>query len=404
MILISHPHGNANVRAVLDTLNRRQWLSHFITTLGWSSENILYRKLPSSLKKNLSRRTYHLKSHQLITHPTREAARLLAGKLGIKSWLQHETGRASVDRIWQELDRYTAQHLKKHPAKGVYAYEDGALETFRTAKEKNIKCFYDLPIGYFETAQKIFVEERDLFPELASTLTGLQDSSQKLVRKKEEAEMADVILASSPFVKTTLLDAGFSNEKIQVVQFGCPSLPSFRKSEAKRPLRVLFVGRIGQRKGIGYLLKAIQQLPQIELWMLGVLEGSPEVWQPFRSSFKYLSPRPHAEVLEIMQQCDVFVLPSLFEGQALVVLEAMACGLPVIVTPNTGTAHLIEEGKNGFVVPIRSTQALIEKLLFFEQNRDAIFNMSLQAKKKASKVTWDFYQEQITSIIQPHLI
>jgi glycosyltransferase involved in cell wall biosynthesis len=337
--------------------------------------------------------------------------RLAAPRVRARGLVKHETGWASTDAVYQDLDRSVAKRLASRYAKsdlrGVYAYEDGAEATFQGAKRLGLRCIYDLPIGFHRAAQRIFAEERELMPEFASTLTGLQNSPAKLARKDREVEMADSVVACSGFVKQTLLESGIPEAKIHSVQFGGPSNVPAKSWEAgsRGPLRLLFAGSVSQRKGIGYLLQAMQKLrgAPVELVVLGSLPRDASCLQPYRDLFTYEGTRPHAEVLRLMQSCDALVLPSLFEGQALVILEAMSCGLPVIVTPNTGAANLVEDGKQGFVVSIRSVADLQEKILWLATHRDATAEMGRAARARAAEFTWEQYGQQVLRIVQETL-
>ncbi len=101
-----------------------------------------------------------------------------------------------------------------------------------------------------------------------------------------------------------------------------------------------------------------------------------------------------------MQTCDVFVLPSIVEGRALVQQEAMACGLPLIVTRNAGGEDLIVEGETGFLVPIRAPEVIAEKIDWCAANREAIAGMAIAAQGRASQLTWDEYGKNVVAAIQ----
>lgn len=392
------------MRAVLRSLDSRGWLARFFTTLGLAQDERLPAILPAALSRQLERRRYHLAAFQIERLPWREAARLVLEKVPGRPFTQHEIGLASVDSVWRELDRYCANRLNRLPdLRVVYGYEDGALETFRTAKKAGMACIYDLPVGYFEAAHRILEEEKERVPHFAATLTGLRDSMEKRQRKREEAFLADCIVACSPFVEQTLKDAGIEAAKIRCVQFGCPDMEPWSADELRRegPLRVLFVGRLGQRKGISYYLDAARRLKgrEYEFLALGPMEGEAELFAPYRESVSFLAPRPHGEVLALMRRCDLFVLPTLFEGQALVALEAMKCGLPIMVTQNSGVAHLVEEGKNGFVLPLRDSGAIVEKIEMLAKDRERLHEMKLTARSKADTITWSDYERRIAELL-----
>jgi glycosyltransferase involved in cell wall biosynthesis len=121
------------------------------------------------------------------------------------------------------------------------------------------------------------------------------------------------------------------------------------------------------------------------------------------ADFIYESPRPHGEVLRLMEKCDVLVLPSIVEGRALVQQEAMSRGLAVIATPNAGAQDLLEDGRAGFLVPIRSPTAIAEKLAWMAENSAALREMKRAAIEKAAALTWRGYTDKILAAIDGHI-
>ena len=101
------------------------------------------------------------------------------------------------------------------------------------------------------------------------------------------------------------------------------------------------------------------------------------------------------EVLIEMKQHDVFVFPSLFDGFGLVILEALSRGLPVITTKNTGGPDILEDGSDGFIVPIRSSEAITEKLQLLCDDRTLLEKMSAAALKKAARYSWQEYRHNL---------
>ncbi|MEY2492585.1 MAG: hypothetical protein QOH24_1536, partial [Verrucomicrobiota bacterium] len=99
MILVVHPFGNQNVRAVLAALDHANRLGKFLTTLGWSNSSPLLQALPKNLRVEMIRRGYDLPHYKIKTHSAREIVRLLADKLGADWLTRHETGWASIDRV-----------------------------------------------------------------------------------------------------------------------------------------------------------------------------------------------------------------------------------------------------------------------------------------------------------------
>jgi glycosyltransferase involved in cell wall biosynthesis len=131
--------------------------------------------------------------------------------------------------------------------------------------------------------------------------------------------------------------------------------------------------------------------------------GSPiapmEFYRSQYRDFTYMDTRPHGDVLKLMQTCDVLVLPSLAEGRALVQQEALANGLPLIITKNTGGEDLVVQGETGFLVPIRSPDKIAEKISWFADNLDRLPGMRLAAIKKAEEYPWERYTGRIISAL-----
>lgn len=410
-IVLSHPTGNANVRAVLAALVEANSLAEFNTTLATNPDAGWLKLLPGSLRSELLRRTFPAPQSQIKTHPLREIARMAFPKFGLSTMVRHEQGWASIDAVYQDFDQFTALQLTKLVAhqsvNAVYAYEDGALETFRQAKKLNLTCVYDLPIAYWETGRKLMLEEADRMPAWTPTLGGgIQDSEAKLERKTRELELADIVVGPGRFVMDSI-PAWAADKQTIMAPFGSPALPLVdshpqpNDQPIRRPLRVLFAGSMGQRKGLGDLFEAVKLLdhPDLELVVMGSLLSPIEFYRSQYNDFTYEPNRPHDQVLALMRSCDVFCLPSIVEGRALVMQEAMSQGLPLIITPNTGGADLIEEGKTGFLVPIRSPEAIAEKLSWFIDNRNRIPEMGKMAKAHASIYTWDGYGKTIVESI-----
>src|SRR3954464_3780672 len=177
MVIVTHPFGNANVRAVLTALQRSSLLTQFVTTLGWS--RLSYPWLSDHIQGKL-RRNYDLDADKIDIHPARECIRLLAGATGLRCLTTHEKGWASIDAVWQSLDRETARRLRASEygpdVRALYAYEDCAERQFAAAAERSIRRIYDLPIAYWETSRTLLNEEAERYPDWEPTLLGTRDS------------------------------------------------------------------------------------------------------------------------------------------------------------------------------------------------------------------------------------
>lgn len=406
MILLTHPFGNANVRAVLDSFDRNELLTRFVTTIGWSTRS--HPELAPRIRGAL-RRNYNLPADKIDIHPLRESVRLFAGGLGWKNIVEHETGWASIDQVWQSLDRESARRLragKYENVRAVYAYEDCAEQTFLAARDLDFRRVYELPIAYWETAQQLLREEAERYPDWEPTLVGTRDSPEKLSRKTRELELAELVICPSAFVLDSLPARARAGKKCVIAPFGTPAVEHTGQestmANVDRPLRILFAGTLTQRKGLADLFAAMKLIdsPKIELVVMGSLIRPLNWYRQQFANFIYEPTRPHADVLRLMQDCDVFVLPSIVEGRALVQQEAMACGLPVIATKNAGADDLIVDGETGFLVPIRSPEALAEKIAWCARNRAQLCGMRTAAMKRASEFTWHGYGDIIVTAVR----
>ena len=164
-------------------------------------------------------------------------------------------------------------------------------------------------------------------------------------------------------------------------------------------LRVLFVGALSQAKGLDYLLQAVSRLERrIELTLIGRRVSSVVPSRDVLSRHRWIPSLPHSELLTEMSRHDVLVFPSLHEGFGLVIPEAMAQGLVVITTPHTAGPDLISNGVDGFIVPIRSSEAIEEKLDCLLTDAKLLADMKAAAQRKASALRWETYRRQIVSV------
>lgn len=407
MLIISHPTGNENVRQAVRAFNDAGLLAKFVTSVCWDGEHAVNRVLPQSATRELARRSFpHLRRDQLQCYPWREMGRLLARRFGCSHLIRHEAGPFSMDAVYQSLDRKVAAQLPSMvTVNAVYAYEDGALATFREAQRLGMTRTYDLPIGHWRCYRELLEEEAALQPEWRLTLSGAGDSAAKLERKDEELQLATDVIVASQFVRRTLSKAGKLSARIRVIPYGAPPTAALEKKPRTGgvKLRVIFVGALSQRKGISYLLEAVKSLQSgVELTLIGLRVGECHALDAALKVHRWIPSLPHNAILQEMSQHDVLVFPSLFEGFGLVLLEAMSQGLPVIATPHTGAPDFIHDGDDGFIVPIRDARTIAEKLDLL-RDRDRLWAMSKAALSTARQQTWRRYRSQLVSPVQQAL-
>lgn len=410
MILFTHPTGNANVRQAALGLHRAGLLGEFWTCLDYRGAGGLGRLLPAGVRTQLQRRTNPDElAARIRTHPWREAGRLLASRLPAGGLVRHETGPLSVDAVYHSLDRAVARRLRAGDFRGVYAYEDGADAAFAAARQRGQACFYEQPIGHWRAARALLSEEAEREPEWAATLTGNRDSDAKNARKDRELAQADVVLAASTFTRRTLEQAGDVRAPVVVIPYGAPpppvGLPEAAPRPAGAPLRVLFVGGLSQRKGLSYLFAAERALRgAITLTVIGAKPTAPcPALDRALAGVRWIPGAPHATILGEMLAHDVLVFPSLFEGFGLVLPEAMAMGLPVITTAHTAGPDLITEGGEGYIVPIRSAAAIVDRLEALRRDPGRRHEMGRRARARVAALSWESYGDRLATVVRGRL-
>ena len=410
-ILFSHPTGSTMAKASLQALQEEGYLYAYCTSLGFSNQSWLYRYcLPNSLKKGLSNRTYPLAPDALKTHFFPEVLRLLCQRLGLRSFTRHELGRWSADSIFQNHDQWVARWIAQHASsaqglQAVYGYEDSCLQTFQAAKKQGLRCIYELPIAYWETSQSILKEESLRYPAWEPTLLGNRDSGEKNNRKKEELSLADLILCPSTFVKHSLPKSILQKTPIAITPYGGPTIAPRKTVPPAHKLRCLFVGSLTQRKGLADVFEAFKLLkrPDLELIALGQPILPLSFYYQQYPALQWERPRANADILEFMKTCHLLILPSLVEGRAIVQLEALACGLPIIITGHTGGEDLVDSFKTGLLVPIRSPHKIAEALSWFADNKGLLPQLQELCIQKAQTHSWDHFKQRLITALQTHL-
>jgi glycosyltransferase involved in cell wall biosynthesis len=199
---------------------------------------------------------------------------------------------------------------------------------------------------------------------------------------------------------------GTEPKRIFVLPYGVDT-QRFRPPEAPRAadgkFRVLFVGGLTQRKGIKYLLEAAKRaaIPGLELVCVGKKTGSDAAFAPYADVLTHVRHVPFHEVHRLFQTADVFAYPSLHEGSAFASYEALASGLPVVCTPNTGS--VVRDGVEGFLVPPRDVDALLDRLRMLAKDPDLRARMATAARKRAEQFTWAHYGDRLTAWLDAQL-
>lgn len=260
------------------------------------------------------------------------------------------------------------------------------------------------------SVRRLLSEELAMHSECAGSLEKeweLSLPSDDFARLTEETRMASQFICASSFTKQTLVENGADPRCISVVPYGVDAArfaPPVTASPATRKdgkLQLLFVGTINQRKGIKYLLEALRLLrsSHVQLVVCGRAVDNLQLF----SGQSQVHVRPSvsfAELQRAYQESDLFVFPSIVEGFAQVLLEALSSGLPILSTSHTAAPDLIDEGIQGYVVPPRRPDLLAERIDWLASHPQQLAEMKAAARLRATEFTWSRFRKGITDCVR----
>lgn len=302
--------------------------------------------------------------------------------------------------ISRKIAHSVALYVEKNGGQidGVLSYPGCALPIFEKAQHLGMRCVLEQTTLYYKHLRSITAAEKLRNPGWASTITLYEDSDERLAELDRELQMADSIIVPSSIIRDSLLKYGCPDDKIRLIPYGFPATreKQYRILQSTK-LRLLYVGNLSQIKGLSYMFEAVEQLSdRVSLTIIGSLPGcGGEIVTPYLQRHHYLGTRPHAEILQAMQEHDLLLFPTLCDGYGLVLTEAMSQGTPVVATANCCAADIIRHGHNGWLVPIADTQAIITLLEEILRHPATVAQVGRQALLTASRRPWTMYQQEV---------
>ena len=229
-------------------------------------------------------------------------------------------------------------------------------------------------------------------------------SSQMIKKEIEEYDLADFICVPSQYVKETFIKYGIKKDKIIKIPYGV-DLKEFCVVESKKrkdnKFRIISTGSISVRKGSHYLLEAFKELslPNSELIFVGSFDPDfKKIIKRYSNikNIRFIKKQKQELLRNFYNDSDIFVICSIEEGLAMVQAQAMACGLPVICTTNTGGSEIIDDNINGYIIPIKDTQSLKDRIKKLYNDRRKLKQMSKSAYEKANnELSWEKYGDRM---------
>ena len=341
--------------------------------------------------------------------------------LGLEyAWRRRAGG--DLTQLFLETNRRFGQRVcdrEWETGAGVYVFNAAGLEILQRARNEGRNAVLEQTIAPSRVEQRLMREERLSFPGWEEERADA--GHDYMAREEAEWEAADTIVCGSQFVVDGIAECGGPAGKCVVVPYGVDGVGIVEsvehgawsggrgeecwndKGKVKsgdtrgRPLRVLTVGTVGLRKGTPYLLEAAKRMKgRAQFRLIGSVKTKDVVRRDLDRHLDLRDRVPRAEMADHFAWADVFLLPSLCEGSATVTYEAMAAGLPVVCTPNTGS--LVRDGRDGFVVPVRDVVAITECLgKLCEEGLRA--RMSDAARERAREGTVAAYGARLLKVL-----
>lgn len=285
-------------------------------------------------------------------------------------------------------------------ATAVYTFNSAGLELLDFARSRGLSTVMDQTSPWWIVLHGFAEEERCAWPRWEADSCQPQLAEEFARREQREWELSECILCPSEFVVRTVKAAGGPVERCRVVPYGVEYPPGPTRQVRGGALRVLFCGSVALCKGVPYLWRAATMLPaqRFAFRCVGRVGLSSTARAQLTERMQLVGAVPRPEVVGHYRWADVFVLPTLCEGSAMVCYEALASGLPVITTPNAGS--VVRDGVDGFIVPIRNSEAIVEKLELLRSQPGLLEEMSRNALERAKDFTVAKYGERLLAALR----
>jgi starch synthase len=402
-ILFGHPSGNPNsFHAALAHFEAGQLEAICVPWMPTISELEVLARMPG-----LARYAARLRRRHFA--PLNRAEKV-QGRLG--EWVR--MGKRLVGGSWADerlsyeandwLMRVMRDECGRRDVTAVHAYEDCSLLQFQQAARTGKARIYDLPIGYYPAWESISEPLAGQFQQWLPSGYRTELPFVRPMQKRQEMELADLVLAPSSFVQRTV--QRYADRKVAIAPYGVDAefwSPGPGRSR-DGPLQFLFAGQCSLRKGVPLLLEAWSSaaLPDAELNLVGSWQLADAKLRELPLGVRFHGPVPPEILRGYFRNSDVLVLPSYFEGLALVVLEAMACGLPVIASDATGGADVVD-ASCGSIIPAGDPSALVEALRQTNADWQRWSDMRPAARRRAEAMTWGGYRKCVRAAVRPLL-
>jgi len=385
-ILITHA-GRQHSHQLAKALHEREVLAGYWTGVPAadpSTKGPLYRLLARISPQPTVGLPDRVVRHNVVMPLVRRVAEIIAEPPQATDW-RHRAA------AW--FDAWAARRLPEE-LDAVVAYENGARETFRAATAQDTTTILDAA-SFHHAWQDAFYEPVESDPV----------HRRINARKDEEIALADHILTVSELARESYLDAGVPPERVTSVPMGA-DLSAFAPDghgaeDDTGPFTFLFAGHAGRRKGVDVLLSASGQLETDGIpHRIQFAGGTDErVLDDITAPIERLGYLDRPDLAAAFRRADVLVLPSRHDSFGRVVVEAMATGLPALLSEHVGAKEAVEEGETGWVVPAEDAEALAEGMRWCIEHPEQVRAMQAACVETAQDYSWAAYRERVTEVL-----
>ena len=409
-ILLVHP-GTQHSFRVATALKESGLLFKFVTTVYNKEDSRLMKILMLFLDKNNVERASKRNCKALVDADVVQFCEWM----GIISLVLVRIDKSQkIYNLWNKwtydrFQRETVKYIKKNRSeiKAVIGYDTASYILFdKLSKQtQEIVRITDNAHSSRYYLHDIYnkIENGEFYKTFENEGGGFLKSKKVAEFYKEELLKSQYHIVASTFSKNAAIYSGVSPEQIFMCPYGVDK--KFTRTLNKDftgPLKVLFVGEVNQRKGIYQILQSAKEINREDVEFNIVGRGGnvcSHLYEEYKPYVEFLGHVSFDHLIELYATSHIFVFPSLGEGYGLVILEALSAGLPVICSHNCVGPDVVKDGINGFVIDAGDKDALIDKILWFDNHREELAVMSENSVTSVKNLTWKKYNHHLVKIL-----
>lgn len=403
-IIVAHPGKQHSFQTAV-AMDKKGYLKYYVTSV-YNKKGSLTRFLEKHVNGDLKKKLKNRCSDIIPENKVRQINELLViitlflNRFPLVQYFTENWNYFVESLFYKRLMPF----VKKENPDALIIYNGSSKKHLSILCETNIVTFMDMSIAKREYIHNILQNEINEtgLTEIKKMHMSYWDS--KMIKSDiEGCNMVDYFLVPSNFVQDSLVKNGIPMNKIIKVPYGV-DISKFtyipRKKESDM-LKLIYVGNISYRKGSHRLLEVVSKLEGVELYLAGTFDEKSSLYCNYKdfAHIHFLGFVTRDRLNKLYNNCDIFVLPSLCEGMAMVGLEAMATGLPLVCTFNTGVNDVVENGVNGFVYHADNNAELREKIVWFKNNLEKIPEMAKKARATSLNYSWEIYHKNVAEAV-----